>query len=198
MRFRLFYAIELPTEIKHLLGERIDMLRNSTTEKGISWATPEKLHITIKFFGSVEATRVNAISSAADKAVANLPVFRLVLDKAGRFPARGPARVLWVGLLCEQEQLVRLVERLEDECAREDFPREDRVFHPHITVARIGSIPGASIRSIVKLHEETPLPPNALTVREIVLMRSDLSSKKHTVLSRHPLAESQEPGSSPL
>ena len=74
---------------------------------------------------------------------------------------------------------------IENACAAAGFEREARPFHPHLTIARLRESKGA--RALAEHHKQLAFPPQPFTVSELVLFRSELSSKgsKHTALSRH-------------
>jgi 2'-5' RNA ligase len=151
------------------------------------WESPEKLHITLKFLGEIDERRAAELGSAATRAARNVSCFGLRIEGAGSFPPRGVARILWLGVVEETGALARLQQSLEDECAREGFPREARPFHPHITIARLRRPEGA--RRLAVLHQEKGFAPASFEVADLVLMRSELGSggSRYTELSRHAL-----------
>src|SRR6266550_8399020 len=67
------------------------------------------------------------------------------------------------------------------------FDREPRFFHRHLTIARLRDSKGS--RALAEQHKQMGFPPQTFTISELVLFRSELSSKgsKHTALSRHEL-----------
>jgi len=72
---------------------------------------------------------------------------RSVLPDGGRrgaFPGTRNPRVLWVGFLEPLELVRQLQQNMENALSRAGFPRENRPFHPHITVGRSrGALPPA-------------------------------------------------------
>jgi 2'-5' RNA ligase len=150
-RVRIFCAVELPEDARARIVAHVTKLREKATHDSlkISWERAEKLHLTLKFLGEVEAGRVEALTRAAG--VGGVGKFALSLHEAGAFPARGNPRVLWLGLHDATGRLAQLRERLEAECERENFPREPRAFRPHITIARIRT-PNAAARQLAALH----------------------------------------------
>jgi 2'-5' RNA ligase len=188
-RWRVFCAVELPEDVRARIAAHVARLREATqAELKISWERPEKLHLTLKFLGEIEAGRVEALTRAATRAAGTGGKFQLSLQEAGAFPPRGNPRVLWLGLRDDTGRLAQLQERLEAECARENFPRETRAFRPHITIGRIRT-PNAAARHAAKLHRETDFPPATFDASEFVIMRSQLGAggSRYTPLSRHEL-----------
>lgn len=87
-----------------------------------------------------------------------------------------------------QNPLAGLHAALEDRCAAAGFEREPRSFHPHLTIARLRESKGS--RALAEHHKQLGSPAETFTVSELVVFRSELSSKgsKHTALTRHELA----------
>jgi 2'-5' RNA ligase len=186
---RIFCAIELPSEIRAQVEEHITKLRAAMPDVRASWERPEKLHITLKFLGDIEQARIPSLSLAAERAAQDVRPFELALDGTGAFSPHGHARILWIGIPDQSHHLARLHERLEEESALEGFAREERAFHPHLTIARLRTPQGA--RALATLHREMPFHTEAFSVNEIIVMHSELGpgGSRYTPLSRHRLGE---------
>ena len=188
-RLRIFCAVELPPEAREQVAAHIAQLREAAeTSLKISWERTEKLHLTLKFLGDIDETQVEALTRAVRRATEGVGEFAVTLQEAGAFPPRGKARVLWLGLQDETGSLAQLHERLEAECARENFAREARPFRPHITIARI-RIPSEAARRLAQSHANIKFEPVNFTVTEIVVMHSQLGAggSRYTPLSKHNL-----------
>jgi 2'-5' RNA ligase len=111
----------------------------------------------------------------------------LSIEGAGAFPPRGNPRVLWLGVIDPSGGLALLVRRLEDECAREGFPRAERPFHPHLTIARLRMPEGA--RRLAETHKETGFEAASLTVAAITVVRSEVGpgGSRYSTISNHQL-----------
>ena len=182
---RVFCAVELPEEIRAAVAAHASRLRREFPDARASWARPEGLHITLKFIGEVEASRVEALSRAASAAVEGVEPFRLSIEEAGTFPPRGAARVLWLGVKDESKRLAQLQHRLEQECEGEGFTREPRAFKPHLTVARLRT-PQDS-HALSEAHRRSVFGPYQFEVRELLVIRSQLGpgGSRYTPLTRH-------------
>ncbi|MFQ5883156.1 MAG: RNA 2',3'-cyclic phosphodiesterase, partial [Candidatus Methylomirabilales bacterium] len=55
----------------------------------------------------------------------------------GTFPPKGRPRVVWVGVEQGAEEVVKLQGRVEEVLLPLGFPREERPFHPHLTLGRV-------------------------------------------------------------
>jgi RNA 2',3'-cyclic 3'-phosphodiesterase len=184
--WRVFCAIDLPTDVKEKLATRIEQLKKLTGVKA-GWTRPENIHLTIKFLGNIPVLDVKQLSQAASSAVKSLAPFKLTAERCGVFPTHGPPRVLWIGITDSSEQLAHLSERLDEECAAVGLPKEARPFHPHLTLARIRST--ANARALAVAHREIHFPRMEFAVNELLVIRSELGTdgSKYTTVSRHVL-----------
>ncbi len=185
--WRVFCAVELPEEVRARAADHIKYLRAHAAQVKASWDRSEKLHITLKFIGEIETARTSELAQALDAATSGSAPFEISIEGTGTFPPRGVPRVLWLGVRDEQGELVRLQKRLEDECEGRRFPREERSFNPHLTIARLRAPAGA--RQLAALHQETTFATEAFNVSDIILIRSELRAdgSRYTPLSRHLL-----------
>ena len=188
--WRTFCAIEMPAEVRARATEHINRLRKRFPNVSASWNRDAKFHVTLKFLGEIPQARVESFSGAAALAAERLPQFNVLVDAAGAFPRHAPPKVLWIGISDIAMNLRELYERLEDECAKEGFAREQRPFHPHLTLARLRKPVGA--RALALAHQEMGFASVEISVSELLVIRSELSSEgsKYSVISRHPLTGS--------
>ncbi len=185
--WRVFIAIELPSDVRKGLSDHINRLRKAEPEIRASWSREENLHLTLKFLGHTAVTRIEALSQAAQHAVVRFSAFDLIVGRCGAFPPRGQPRVLWIGTDDPSGQLAELHRSLEDECAKAGFAREVRPFHPHLTITRLRKPQGS--RRLAELHGQMGFTSQQVSVSEMVLFRSELLSEgsRHTAISRHQL-----------
>lgn len=186
-RWRLFCAFELPEDLRRSIAKHSRKVREAVPEAAASWSRPENIHLTVKFFGDVDQSRVSAVSAAAVRVVKDLTPIQIAVGKTGVFPGRSRPQVLWIGVEDQSSALLKLQQRLEDEFAREGFPKEDRAYRPHLTIARIRKPLNAG--RLAQIHLATVFSNVAVTLNELILFRSELSPKgsKYTALSRHRL-----------
>jgi 2'-5' RNA ligase len=173
-RYRVFVAVALPDEVRDRVATHIASLRKSVPDARASWARPDALHITLKFLGDVDRVRIDKLVEVVSRASAGLERFSLAIEGAGSFPPRGPARVLWLGIEDLSGKLAELQQRLEDECYSNGFPREARLFHPHLTVARIRN--PAWAKELAAAHCGLGFSRVEFEVDRVVVMRSELGS----------------------
>ncbi|HEU4479931.1 MAG TPA: RNA 2',3'-cyclic phosphodiesterase [Pyrinomonadaceae bacterium] len=185
--WRVFCAIEIPSRTRQRVLQHITKLRASVPDVRASWSRENSIHLTLKFFGEIPEALVNNLGTAISRAVSGVVAFPILIADSGEFPQRRDPRVLWIGVTDLKAQLSNLHQRLETEFENVGFPRDTRAFHPHLTLARLRNQRGA--RDIARIHEELSFPPEEITVTELLLIRSELSSKgsKYTTISTHPL-----------
>lgn len=183
----MFCAVDLGARVRANLTSHINRLREMAPHVQASWSREENIHLTLKFLGEIQTSRINNLSSAAARAVANLKPFRITIGETGVFPQHGPQRVLWIGVKDESGKLAELHTRLEEACALEGFAREERPFRPHLTIARLRKPHGA--RALAAAHKEMHFQATDAMVADLSVIRSELDSagSRYTVISRHLL-----------
>lgn len=167
---RTFISIEISQSIKERIGRLQETLRE--IEAHVSWTKPSNIHLTLKFLGGVEATRVDAVCKALERAAGGIGPFEIEVSGAGCFPSPRSPRVLWVGFSVVPEPLEQLYASIEDKLAREGFPREKRKFSPHLTIGRVRT-PHNAARIADELIA-VGFTSETFTVAEVIVMRSDL------------------------
>lgn len=131
---RLFLALELTSGAADEIHSAIGPMRNA--EPGFAWVPAHKLHLTLKFLGESDESRVAALIEAADRvAAANRP-FEMELGGVGAFPNFRRPRVVWIGVASEP-RLELLHHDVELAAADVGYEVEGRPFRPHVTLARV-------------------------------------------------------------
>lgn len=123
---RLFAGLQVPH------NEGIDSVAADLAGLGLR-ATRDR-HITLKFLGEVEESRIPDISAALDSAK-GFGAFPVVMEGIGAFPDTKYIRVVWIG--CVSERLVALQKLVDSSLAALGFPAENREWVPHLTLARV-------------------------------------------------------------
>ena len=183
----MFCAFELPEVLRSQIHAHSRRLRDSVSDVAASWSRPENIHLTLNFFGSVDQARVAVISAAATRVIDKFSSIQIQVARTGAFPRPSWPQVLFIGIQDPSGALSNLQKQLADEFAREGFPKEDRVFRPHLTIARVRNPHRAA--DLAQTHFDMGFDTVALTLEELVLFRSELSSKgsRYTPISRHRL-----------
>lgn len=135
-QIRSFVAIELPEEAKQGLTRLREKLKRDE-HRFVKWADPGGIHLTLKFLGNIPSNRVPEITEAMKRAAQGVSPFLLEISGLGAFPNLKQARVLWVGVGGELDRLSTLQQNIDSALAVLGFPKEERPFVPHLTLARI-------------------------------------------------------------
>jgi 2'-5' RNA ligase len=168
---RLFIAINVPLTVRQELGRLQASLRDADENLRdlISWARLDGLHLTLQFLGEITETRSKVVARILDEVVPEHPAFSMDLAGLGAFPVPSRARVLWVGVRSGVERVNRLQRELEERLRQVGFPREDRAFEAHLTLARLKD--ARRLTRLVASNSDYTIP--SVPVRSVCLMRSD-------------------------
>lgn len=180
---RLFIAAPLPGDVLDALAQARPALtsgRERASLPELRWVQRERLHLTLKFLGSVPLARIEAIDEALQETAAQTTPIALHLRDCGVFGGRRP-RVVWAGLAGEVERLADCAARLDERLAGRDFPPERRPFRPHLTIARVPErAPNDERLALRAAVEGLPAPaPAPWRVDELHLIRSHLGADAH-------------------
>jgi 2'-5' RNA ligase len=168
---RSFLAIELPGTILKKIGEVQRDLKLSRAD--VRWANPEKIHLTLKFFGNIEESRIEPIVKSIEGLIQGTLPFSLKVQGVGAFPHLKNPRVIWVGLVDGKEVLISFQKELETRLEEIGFQLEDRSFHPHLTLGRMKSSRGREeLVGRMEKHKEEEL--GDFQVERVILFKSDL------------------------
>lgn len=172
---RTFIAIELDEAIRAALI-RLEA-RLARAAPSLRWTDAAKLHLTLAFLGELDDERVQAAITATESTAARTGAFRLALAGAGYFGQAQAPRVIWAGVAGETNKLMATQARLADELARHGFPREERPFAPHLTLARVKQpLPPPELERLLAETERMAAGGRvAMAVAGITVMRSDLA-----------------------
>jgi 2'-5' RNA ligase len=151
---RSFLAIELPRTIQEKIEEIQEDLKS--THADVRWVSPEKIHLTLKFFGNIEESKIEPIVKSIEGSIQATPPFSLKAKGMGAFPYLKNPRVIWMGLTDGKEKVISLQQRLEGLLEKIGFQAEDRPFQPHLTLGRVKTSRGREElgRGIEKYREE--------------------------------------------
>jgi RNA 2',3'-cyclic 3'-phosphodiesterase len=168
---RLFIAIPLSAELRVELIALQREFRRFPLEA--TWVREAGFHLTLKFLGEVEPTRILPIVSCIIEMAHHYHPFELMLSGVGVFPHESHPRVLWVGIQDQTGGLAQLQRALEERLTQIGYGTEERPFTPHLTLARLKHVPrrGEFIACVYR-HREVTL--GHLQVDHLELLESQL------------------------
>ncbi len=125
----LFAAISLPDHIQNYISPL------QTGIEGIRWQAPQKLHITLGYFGAQSEDMAEILDLELAKSPG--PAFDIRLTAANVFGGERP-HALWFGVQ-EWGGLTALNHHVRKAARRAKIDMESRKFTPHVTLAYINS-----------------------------------------------------------
>ena len=182
---RLFAAIDPPPAVRDELGAICRDL------EGARWTKPEQMHVTLRFLGAIETSRIGSIASALGAITA--PSFPLAVAGFGVFPSFRAPRVLWAAL-SSADPLRELAREVEEALGRTGAVAPDeKPFSPHATLARLNGTRPAAVRSWMERRDGFTAGP--WEVSEFFLYASRLTpgGAIHARLQAWPLAGAGAP-----
>jgi 2'-5' RNA ligase len=186
LALRTFIAVDLPASARSSVAE----LQAAARARGLAvrWVPAANLHLTVKFLGAVEATRLGVIQSAAAAALAAYPPLALHLEGLGVFPDRRRPRILWVGVGGQTDRLEALQQGLEKALAEVGLAAEPRPFKSHLTIARFKrpEAPGR-VAAVLEDFGGFRFPPFDVTALELFESRLGPEGPSYQRLARFPL-----------
>ena len=171
---RIFIAALIPPEVRLAIKHYVESIKEKW--EGVRWETWEKFHVTLKFLGEIDESKLGDIEESLRLRGEGVGTFEMAITGFGGFPNLRRPRVLFVDL-SDNNELSKFQLALEERLQDIGFARENRKFTPHITVGRTKGY--SSVRG--------PFPtPDRISfkISEIAIMRSVLHKKgsEHTCL----------------
>ena len=135
---RLFVAIPIPSPVVEAIGAVVDAVRaaGDATARDVRWVRLDGLHLTVRFLGPTDEERVADVANAVDKTARGIDPFEVVIANGGAFPSVARPRALWLGVTGGATELAATAARLDDALAEVGWPREERPYRAHLTLAR--------------------------------------------------------------
>ena len=189
---RLFVATPAPEAVSEAATVMIDRLRPFGD---VRWATPERLHLTLKFLGSTPEEKLSSVQEELERIANNCLQFAVRLDGIGAFPSTRRPQTIWYGLGVDVTGLTDLAAKIDSAMEPLGFERERRPYRPHLTLGRVRSPRGLRelAAELEKCAAKASEPSNSIEWRidAIALMRSDLkpTGPIYTELSHFFLAK---------
>ena len=168
---RTFVALSSSPEVQSALSRIQSQLKEEKAE--VRWDSPEKFHITLKFLGNVDEQNVAPIGTLLGAVVSAIPQFDLTYSFLGAFPDFAHPRVFWVG--AQSNATVELLQKeIATACEKLGFPREEKKFHPHITLGRVkGTL---NLNRLTAKAKSITFDPIIMRCSGVLLIKSDLRS----------------------
>ncbi|MEA3428688.1 MAG: RNA 2',3'-cyclic phosphodiesterase [Thermodesulfobacteriota bacterium] len=168
---RSFIGFELPEKIRSFIANIQEDLKSDGFDA--RWVKPKNIHLTLKFLGNINKDNAQKVGVAILKSAADYAPISLTAKGIGAFPGINRPRVLWIGIRGQIDVLVQLQKSLDDKLEGIGFPKENRPFKGHLTLARVKrQINQAKLINAIKKYGE--LDQESFIADNIILFKSDL------------------------
>ncbi len=167
---RLFAAIKI-TPDEPFLDQLRDLTISLSHEK-IKWIEEKNIHVTLKFFGETEQTKISAINGILEKTASEISPFNFSLRKLGIFGSSYDPKVIWVGI-DPFETLLRLMKDVHENLRSIGFEPDRQNLIPHLTLGRIKFLKDKKLFREL-LEKQGRLESAEMTAREFHLYESIL------------------------
>ena len=176
---RSFIALYPDPAARGEMARFTDCLR--ARERGVRWEQAEKIHVTVKFLGEMEAKTLDAIAAGLEEAVERLRAdgtlsgggIEGLVDTTGGFPNLRRPRIVWLGFSDAPAAVGAMQRQVEEVCAAAGAERERKSFTPHFTIGRVRQ--GADTRGLEKALQACSFHPSPVRFTRLCLMESTLT-----------------------
>lgn len=186
---RLFVAIEIPETWRRVAVETAEALHARLgPEPGLRFTAAERLHLTLRFLGEVDAAVEPELRAQLGREVTRVEV-PLELAEVGTFGSRSRPTVVWLGLGGDLAGLAGVRGAVDRAAVASGLEVDARPLRPHITLARVDRrAPAEQRRAISDAVGALARPPGSpFVASEVVLVRSYLGrGARYEVLMRCP------------
>jgi len=180
---RTFIAVPVPEPLFNLRKK----LKATISEKTgkIRWLRKEQIHLTLKFLGDTTEDSINDVRRIMQSIADEFKPFNISIQKTGCFPKVERPRVMWIGVSGKLEKLNQLVEKIQKKLNPLGFPKNEKKYHPHITIAR-AKYPQKKTPDI-STFLNTSFDPIPFPIKKVQFISSELfpNGPVYTILSTH-------------
>lgn len=180
---RTFLSIPVPTSVDPVR----DKLKDTVDSNGakISWVRKGNFHLTLKFIGDTPEDEVEKISHTIKDIITRTPLMQFEISDTGCFPKKERPRVLWMGIKGDLKPLQELVKNINHALDPLGYPKEEKNYIPHLTIARI-RYPQKTTPDVSSFLE-AQFEPISFSINKIHFIRSELFFKGsvYTILDTH-------------
>jgi 2'-5' RNA ligase len=187
---RTFLALSFSVAVTRKIAEEVERLKAPMGEAGfrVAWVPASNLHLTLKFLGSINEELVEGVAGACRRVAARHRPIEATAVGLGAFPTAQKPSVLWVGVDAGPA-LAALQRDVEAAMVELGFEKEERAYHPHVTVGRVKESRG-SAADLWK--SEAQLGSSQLTEIIVYESRTRSAGAEYVARARVPLGDKEK------
>jgi 2'-5' RNA ligase len=170
---RCFIAFEIPEEAKQAFAQAQEQLDIKNAKLKLT----KDFHLTLKFLGEIDEKKVEEVKNKLSEIKFNS--FETSLTDIGVFPDENRIRVIWIGLDDKEKKIKNLQKQIDKKLKQLNF-KEDKMFHPHITLARV---------KFTKVKEDLLKNLKQIKFNKTLFRVNEFKLKKSTLTQEGPLYE---------
>ena len=170
---RTFIALDLSDSMKKELTRLQEELKKAGSD--VKWVNPLNIHLTLKFLGNVEESKIDEIKAILDGISQKNNAYELSLFNLGSFPSLNQLRVLWAGIDKGCSETEKIAEEIENGLEKIGFPKETRPFSAHLTIGRVRS--GKNKAKLKEIITSLQVNPETCQIKSVTLYQSKLTPK---------------------
>jgi len=169
---RIFIGIKVFPEAR--LKKFAGLLQKRLWRDDVRWIDDNNYHLTLKFIGNTSSDGKALLIEELSRNLDHQHPFTLEIKGAGVFGSFTKPKIIWIGA-DNTDYLKELWHKVELSAVYAGFEKEERLFHPHITIGRIkGTFDPEKLRSTVKEYENEYFQTQDL--KEVILYKSTLKN----------------------
>lgn len=111
-------------------------LEEHSLPNAVRWVQPDKMHLTLRFFGNISSEQRRNISAQLGPIATKTALIPFAFGSLGAFPNLKRPNVIWAGIVLS-DALLRLQSQVEKVTQRAGIRPDAKPFSPHITLGRL-------------------------------------------------------------
>jgi 2'-5' RNA ligase len=191
---RCFAAIELSPALRDSLLSAGARLREAAPEwAGEKWVAPANLHLTLAFFGDVDASVVADLIESLRRVARQSRPFELALKEVAAIPKPSRCSLVWARFEDVGGAATPLVRAVRAEAAQIGVDSGAKPFQAHVTLVRARHTKSVPEQALSCANATVKSPVQLLSVREVTLFSSTLTptGPRYERLARIVLGQSE-------
>ena len=170
---RSFIGIDLSDEVKGRFSDIQAEFKKIHELQSVKYVDPHIIHITLKFLGNITSSEVSNISQ--NLKIIKFRPFEIQFKGLGVFPSKKRIRIVWIGIN-DADNLTNLYDLISSKLP--DRFSENRLFKPHITLARVKRFNPLEMSLLSqKVEQLSEIDAGTFKVNAFQLKRSTLTPK---------------------